>query len=622
MCGICGVYNYRQLDKPVNEELIQAMTEAMKVRGPDDEGAYYEGPLGLGFRRLSIVDLTGGHQPLCDETGKIWLVLNGEIYNYPVLQRELMTRGHKFKTQSDAEVVLHLYQDCGMNLLEKLQGMFAFALWDSNKRLLLLARDRLGIKPLYYYPDFKHISFASSLAGLLCDSGISRKLNLRALNDFFSLRYVLAPDTILEGVKKLEPGHLLLVEPDSFKERQYWDIPLSYGKTFSESEAREELKTKLKKTITSHLMSDVPVAAFLSGGIDSSIVVGAMVEAGVKPKTFSVGFSDEPDYSELKYAKIVADYWGLENYEVIVKPETLKSSLSSIIEALEEPIADPAAIPGYFLSQLAAQQVKVVLTGEGADERFGGYRRYYWAQKREGILSWLSRIGKGFPKLADIFNMDFYHHRTWKFLTEPAPSIAYLENMALFTKSEREALYSPEMYQFVRDGLYPEKIIQSFAQNSEGHDLIERLLYLDTKFWLADDLLIKMDKVSMAHSLEARVPFLDHQLVELSTSIPFSLKYKGKTSKYILRQSMKEVLPPEIMEREKHAFDVPIAEWLRRDLSDYVRSVLLAENTRQSDYFNLSYIEKMLNEHQSGIRNWCFQLWALLNFEIWRRLYL
>jgi asparagine synthase (glutamine-hydrolysing) len=457
MCGICGIYNHGVLARPADRQLVQRMMDAMASRGPDDQGLQDDGPLALGFRRLSIVDLSpAGHQPMTDEGGALWLALNGEIYNAPALRRELLSRGHAFRSGSDAETVLHLYQELGAALVQRLDGMFAFALWDREKKQLLLARDRMGIKPLYYHLDGERVAFASSFRSLLCDPSITRQIDPAALNDYFALRYVPAPDTMISGVKKLMPGHWMTVTPGTITTRQYWDIPVD-GPKRSFAAAQADLKSALDNAVSSHLMSDVPVAAFLSGGVDSSIVVGAMVKAGARPETFSAGFGDDPEFTELAYAKLVADHWGLKNHQVLIGPAEFESSLSDVVHALEEPIADPAAVPGYFLSRLAGQQFKVVLTGEGADETFGGYKRYCWANRRQGWLAPLSAMGPGPARLAGRMGFDYFRLRTAQFLTIPAAMQAYLENVSLFNFPERRGILGPAARDAIGDGRYPQQ---------------------------------------------------------------------------------------------------------------------------------------------------------------------
>lgn len=620
MCGICGVYNYGVKEKPVERNLIQQMMDKMQDRGPDDAGTYFAGSLALGFRRLAIIDILGGHQPLSDESEKLWLVLNGEIYNYPALRQELIARGHHFKTQTDAEVVLHLYQDYGLDFLQNLEGMFAFALWDADSKLLILARDRLGIKPLYYFKDDKRFCFASSLNSLLCHPDIPKSLDPFALYDFLSLRYVPAPQTLFLGVHKLLPGHFLLVQPEGIQERVYWDIPLDSLK-IPDKEAKEAVAVKLKEVISSHLISDVPVGAFLSGGIDSSIVVGGMVKAGAKPKTFSAVFKDGQGYNELEYAKMVADYWGLENFQVQIGPEDLKQNLAAIVEILGEPIADPAAVAGYMLSELASGQVKVVLTGEGADETFAGYRRYYWAQKRQGLLKWLPRVGKNALQFAEKININSRHLRTLSLLLEPDQFIAYMENIALFNKKERQGLLGQVLKNVTGEYTFAHRQKETFIL-AGNNNLLEKMLYTDAKFWLPDDLLLKMDKVSMAHSLEARVPFLDHKLVELAWRLAGRMKYRGSISKYILRQAAEEFLPAVIRKRAKHAFDLPLKRWLRQDLFDFSQELILEMEFIKKGWLNRKYILQMLRDQKNGRYDYSLQIFALMTLSLWENIYL
>lgn len=617
MCGICGIYNYTEPTRPVDPNLIKAMMQAMLSRGPDDEGIHIQGGLGLGFRRLSIVDLAGGHQPLSDETGSLWLVLNGEIYNYPQLKQELLAKGHKLKTASDAEAVLHLYQDYGPDLLSRLEGMFAFALWDSNLHQLMLARDRTGIKPLYYSDNGKRLVFGSSMISVLKDPEVKKDISLRAFSDFLTLRYVPAPDTAIEGVKKLEPGHFLLAATEGITKKRFWSIPARQAR-LPEAEARELLKRQLMKSIGSHLMSDVPVAAFLSGGIDSSIVVGAMVKLGAQPKTFTAGFEGDPLFDELPFAKKVADHWGLENFQVQVSAADVQQHVADITRALEEPIADPAAIPGYFLSQMAARQVKVVLTGEGADETFAGYRRYWWALERNSRLKVLSSLGSGPARLADKMGFNFYRHRSIKLLTEPKLSTAYLENIALFNLKERQVLAGPVLDDLMSSRPYPRQPEELFKDICDLEP-IDQLQYADTSYWLSDDLLIKMDKITMAHSLEARVPFLDNDLVALAWQVSGSIRYKNGTSKYLLREIAGELLPPEILKRPKQGFDLPLAHWFRGPLGKFARQAIMDSRMIKEKWINPVVAEDYLKQHLNQKHDRSFQIYALMFWSFWEQ---
>ncbi len=617
MCGICGIYNHGAPKRQADQDLVKQMMGAMASRGPDDQGDHFEDGLGLGFRRLAIVDLSpAGHQPMEDESGTLRLVLNGEIYNAPALRRELETGGHRFRSHSDAEVVLHLYQELGCGLLNRLEGMFAFALWDPGQTRLLLARDRMGVKPLYYFADQNHFAFASSFRSLLCDPAIAREVDAIALNDFLALRYVPAPATLIRGVKKLEPGHRLVVTPGNMAVARYWDIPLN-GPRRPFPEARADLAPALDAAVASHLMSDVPVAAFLSGGVDSSIVVGAMVKAGARPETFSAGFGDDPEFTELAYAKLVADHWGLKNHQVLVGPAEFERSLPEVVRALEEPIADPAAVPGYYLSQAAAHGFKVVLTGEGADETFGGYKRYCWANRREGWLAPLSGLGSGPSWLAERMGLGYFRQRTAQLLTVPEASQAYLENVSLFSSSERRDIMGP-VVRGAGGGHLPGQPARAFARASAA-SLSERLMYADSKYWLADDLLIKMDKVSMAHSLEARVPLLDRRLVELAWRVDPRWKYRGRVSKHMLREIGKEYLPPAVFERPKHGFDLPIRDWFRGRLSSYVSDIVLDRRWLQRGFVERDEVERLWREHHRGRRDNSFQLFGLLTLALWEK---
>jgi asparagine synthase (glutamine-hydrolysing) len=563
MCGIFGLFA-RDGDRHCEPSALQRMGDALAYRGPDGGGVYIAESFGMGMRRLSIIDLKTGDQPLSNENGTVWIVFNGEIYNYRSLTAELTTRGHRFATASDTEVLVHLYEEHGARLVEHLRGMFAFAIWDGVRRTLLLGRDRLGIKPLYYADTLTGMVFASELKSIVTSPWVARRLDGKAVAGYLQYGYVTDPLSILAGVRKLPPGHTMLVR-DGRPERplRYWSPTPFFGAPrapVSEEQAAAELRDALDTAVRSHLVSDVPVGAFLSGGIDSTAVVAAMVaDAGERLKTFSVGFR-EPGYDESPYARRVAQWFGTEHHELIVERRDV-DLLERVLEAVDEPFADSSAIPTYLVSKLAREHVKVVLSGDGGDELFAGYDRYVvdWRRRHAGVVG---DLGLGGPLRA-----------VSRVLPEGAPGKNYLFNLSLsrmeryrdavslFPGRDLAGLLADD--RLVTDGESP---FEEAMRAGRGLDPLSRLQALDLMTYLPGDILTKVDRMSMANSLEARVPLLDHELVEFGCRLPVGLRFRGGVTKYLLKRVLKGRVPDEVLTRPKQGFAVPLQAWFSREL--------------------------------------------------------
>ena len=616
MCGIAGIVS---LDgQPVFEHELRSMCSAMVHRGPDDEGVYVDSGVGLAMRRLSIIDLANGHQPVSNEDNSIWVVLNGEIYNYQELRRDLEGRGHIFSTRSDTESIVHLYEEYGEHCVEHLRGMFGFALWDERKRTFLLARDRLGIKPVYYAESNGRLLFASELKSLLALSDVERKLNWGSVSHLFTFLTTPPDEAIIEGVCKLEPGHLLKVAAGKAPAVQrYWDLKFQpdYGKP--ESYFVDGVRDLLMESVRLHMIADVPVGAFLSGGIDSSAVVATASGFSPEPlKTFSIGFC-EPDYNELDHARVVARSVGTDHHELLLGPEAF-DHLDDLAWHLDEPFGDSSAIPTYLVSKLAAQSVKVVLSGDGGDEIFAGYDKYVVERKERNsaplprhVRLLMASISQSMP--GGMRGRNFLRHRSL------AGSERYLDAVTLFHRDDLKSLFRPEFF----EALALHDPWQAKAAYLEAHDRnwLSNLQALDVKNYLPLDILTKVDRMSMAHSIETRVPLLDHKLVEFAATIPPELSLFGDTTKYIFKRAMRNILPDGIIDRRKHGFAIPLNYWFRGKLGGYFRDLLLGEQTRRRGIFNTGYLEKLLRRHERG-RNLDLQLWTLISFELWSRAFL
>ncbi len=614
MCGICGIFNFGSR-APVDSERLRRAADAMAHRGPDDQGFYIDQELGLGNRRLSIIDLPGGHQPLSNEDASLWITFNGEIYNYRELRSKLISKGHQLRTVSDTEVILHLYEDCGVGCLEALRGMFAFALWDSRQRRLFLARDRLGIKPLFYCVSSEGIGFASELRALRQLVPGPFEADPQAVYDFFAFRYVPAPNTLYQGVQKLLPGHYLLADSRGIKTQTYWDVPNEPESEQSPEKLADEMLDCLRESVRLRLIADVPLGVFLSGGIDSSAVVALMSELGARPlRTFSVGF-EELGYSELPWARAVARQFKTEHQELVVKAEDLKTELPRLIALREEPLAEPTDVALYRMACLAAKSVKVVLAGEGGDELFAGYPKYA-AERLAGLAALLPsglarRVARWLP----------YSQRRAQTALESLSiheEAARAANwFASFSREEQAALFSRDFLAQV-DPHHPAKVLADYFRRHPDGSRLKRLLYADLKVWLPDNLLLRGDHMTMAASIEERLPLLDHQVVELAGRIPDRFLVRGFQPKAFMRRMFRGRLLPETLRRRKVGFTVPVGLWFQDALKPMIRDLLLSPRFKTRGYFNTASVESFVQEHLSGVRDRQKQLWALLNFELWR----
>lgn len=620
MCGICGVFNFGT-HEPASAAALKRSADAMAHRGPDDEGFYLDGELGLGNRRLSIIDLAGGHQPISNEDGTLWITFNGEIYNYRELRPDLEARGHQFRTASDTETIVHLYEQYGTACLDQLRGMFAFALWDSRRRRLLLARDRLGIKPVFYRLETAggssaRLVFASELRALRELATGQLEIDPQSIYDFFGFRYVPAPGTLYQGVQKLLPGHYLLAGPGGVETHSYWDIAAEEEDTRPAGEIAREVVDRLRESVKLRLIADVPLGVFLSGGVDSSAVVALAAELGHRPlRTFSVGFA-EPRYSELPFARAVAGRHKTEHHELVVKPEDLSEDLPHLIAFRDEPVAEPTDVALYRMSRLAARSVKVVLAGEGGDELFAGYPKYA-ADRLAGL--WSALPEEVTAKLAAWLP---YSQRRARIAMEALSIRDEAERSATwfasFSRQEREALFAADFLAAV-DPAHPARVFAGYLERLRDRSPLKRMLYADLKVWLPDNLLLRGDQMTMAASIEERVPFLDHKLVELAARIPGRLLTRGFRTKALLKEALAPYVSTEILRRRKTGFAVPIGPWFRQPLKSLVADLVLSPQARSRGYFNATNVESFVREHFDGLRDRQKQLWALVNFELWMR---
>jgi asparagine synthase (glutamine-hydrolysing) len=626
MCGICGIVNFPP-DRLVERSRVEAMNQAILHRGPDEDGFLINGNVGLAMRRLSIVDVSGGHQPVTNEDGSISILYNGEIYNHAVLREQMLAKGHRYRTKSDTESVVHLYEEYGPKAVEFLQGMFAFALWDAPRRKLLLVRDRLGIKPLYYWFDGKTLVYGSEIKAILASRLMPAELDAAVLPEYLALGYIAGDRTFFKGVRKLLPGHWMSVEDaGKLQITQYWDVPAHTPVQMSEAECVREYRTRLEGCVVSHLMADVPLGVFLSGGLDSSAVAAIAAKHHAGPlKTFSVGYDDE-QYSELPYARKVAQHIGSEYHEIKVSEEEFFSALPKLIWHEDSPMMGSASVPLYFVSKLAREHVKVVLSGEGSDETMAGYSRYAFTllnarfdrvydavtpsflqraisrQMREGV--WLS--AKWRRKLSHSFlakNGGFFESM-------------YLDGFfSAFGEEEQRKLFSdPAQVQHIYDDSV------RFLQSYNG-DLLSKLLYSDIKTYLVE-LLMKQDQMSMAASIESRVPFLDHTLVEFATQIPSALKTKGTTGKWILKNGVADLLPQEIIHRPKLGFPTPWERWLRGERLAWIERLVTAPGSLGAQYFRTEYVKTIFDQQRNGTRKNYDRIWRLMTLEIWHQAFI
>ena len=627
MCGICGVIHFD--GAPVTQQLLAAMNERLTHRGPDGDGYLSDGAVGLAMRRLKIIDIAGSDQPLYNEDGSVALVFNGEIYNYHALRQGLEQRGHRFKTDGDGETIVHLYEEYGSGAVEHLRGMFALALWDAKRGRLVLARDRFGQKPLYFYQDRRLFAFASEIKALLAHPDVPVVSRFaaddgRALEEYLSFGYVPAPFTAFRGIWMLEPALLKQVdvsadegEPHFWDAYYYWDLPrLAAPDPAAKAETYiGELREQLAEAVKLRLVSDVPLGAFLSGGLDSSLIAALMRQhSNAAVKTFSIGFEGDDSFDETPYAEQVARHLGTEHTAFRVKADALEL-LPELVWHHDQPFADSSAIPTYLVSKLTRQQVTVALTGDGGDELFAGYERFYAAEliRRLGfvpapLLRGAAGLLRLLPEGTGYYDPVKRARRFAQAASQPLEA-AYFDLVRVFD-ADLLARISP--------GAAAHRPVIDGYLNADQPHAIAGLVEANMRSYLPDDLLIKADRCSMQASLEARAPFLDHQLAEFAATIPFNLKLKGSRTKHILKEAARGLLPDEIIERKKHGFGVPLGAWLRRDIAP-VRDILLSRRARERGLLQMSVVERLISEHETGRRDHSRQLWALLTLEEWQR---
>lgn len=628
MCGICGIIDFS--GRPVSRDEVSAMCAELKHRGPDDEGVYLNsaaeyggGPsAGLGHRRLSIIDLSpSGHQPMSNEDATLWMVFNGEVYNFRELRTALEEGGHRFKSNSDSEAFLHAYEEYGEECLGHIRGMFAFAIWDEKKNRLFAGRDRLGKKPFLYYFDKGRFCFASEFSSLLKSGFVPREIDRQAIHNYLTLGYVPAPSAVFKGVRKLMPAHCLVADKNGIATRPYWRLDYSRKIAISEEDAAEELIRQLKEAVRIRLYSDVPLGAFLSGGIDSSTVVALMsMLSDSKVKTFSIGFEEE-DYNELKYARVIADRFDTDHKELIVRPKAL-DILPMLVEHYGEPYADSSCIPTYYVSQQTRAFVTVALNGDGGDESFAGYERYQAMAIAESLrrlpgAAFISRLGSLLPDSTDPRDTLRRIRRFFSAAELPAAE-RYLRWISVAGDLDIKGLYSEDFLRGIETDA-PLKMFKAYFADNDGLNALDRLLRIDVETNLPNDLLVKADIASMAASLEARAPFLDHKVMEFAASLPPKLKMRRLVKKYLLKKAMSGIIPDETLSRRKMGFGMPVGKWFAGELKDYLRDNLLSKKSLSRGYFKPQEITKITEKHISNTKDYSFQLWALLMLELWHQ---
>ena len=623
MCGICGKLEFDPRAS-IAPNLVKKMADAIRHRGPDDEGYYVQGQVGLGFRRLSIIDLSGGHQPLSNEDGSIWVIFNGEIYNYRELRSELISRGHVFRTQSDTEVIVHAYEEFGPACTKKLRGMFAFAIWDAALKTLFLARDRVGIKPLYYYVDRNFLSFASEMKAILVDPAVRREVDPAMIDRFLTYYYLPGSSTLLRRFSKLDPGHWLLIKDGQLHSEKYWDLDFDPSSTReSDQELEQQVVKLLDESVQAHMISDVPVGFLLSGGVDSTALLSLASRKSDQPfSSFVVGFAAPDVIDERPFARLAAERFGSKHYEITIDASDFASFLPRYVRYMEEPVCEPASMLLYYVSRLARQHVKVLISGEGGDEAFGGYHNYMYmvwferikkalgplrgvAAKSAGLAGSVldSRILKKYAPLLDLTVDEHYLSRT------SSPYHYFSKNpSAVYTREMSRRKSESGSFNVTRDLL--------FGRSSYGP--LEKMLYVDTKAYLPDDLLIKADRMTMANSIELRVPFLDHRVLEFAARLPAKQKIRGFRMKHLLKKALAKHVPREILDRRKVGFPNPSVAWLRDDLKDMVNSVVLDPQSISRGYFRREALEDLIESNQKTSR-FTLEVFALVVLELWHR---
>ena len=639
MCGIAGFVESSGAHAPFGpdeaHDLIHRMCDVIRHRGPDDEGMFVAEGVALGMRRLSIIDLSTGHQPIHNEDRTIWIVFNGEIYNFRELRARLEAEGHRFYTATDTEVIVHAYEQWGANAIARLRGMFGLAIWDDRSKSLLVARDRIGIKPIYYAEANGRLYFGSELKSLLEAPDLPRDLDLDALDHYLSFLYTPRDGSIFKSVRKLPPGHLMTWHDGHLAIERYWQLPAAETYTGSEADAIRDLRQVLADAVRSHLVSDVPLGAFLSGGIDSSLVVGLMTEtSGARVKTFSIGF-DEPAFDELEHARRVARHFGTDHHEFVVKPDGV-AILDRLVWHFDEPFADSSAIPMWYVSEMARRHVTVVLSGDGGDELFGGYDRYV---PHPRVVAFDRYSPRAFRRVAAIAAARLPHGARGKnFLRHVARDEQgrYLDSIRFFSADEKPALLAGDVRQRL-DGQDPETRLASHFERYAHLPWPSQMMRFDAETYLPEDVLTKVDRMSMAHSIESRVPLLDNEVIELASTLPASLKIKDGRRKHVLKEVAATLLPTEILNRRKQGFGVPLGTWFRGKghpsahnpragdpaiMRELFADTLLSPASLQRGYFQPLFVRQLVDEHVAGKRDHTLRLWQLVVFERWHQEYL
>jgi asparagine synthase (glutamine-hydrolysing) len=624
MCGIAGFVDgpsvKDSLDQAGSATLLHQMCGVIRHRGPDDQGLWVTPGVALGMRRLSIIDLSTGHQPIFNEDRTVWTVFNGEIYNYQELRTELSARGHRFYTATDTETIVHAYEEWGVDAIKRLRGMFGLAIWDDRQKTLLVARDRIGIKPLYYAEARGRLYFGSEMKSLLCAPDIARDVNLEALDHYLSFLYTPRDASIFESVAKLPPGHVLIWRNGIASVREYWRQPAVESFAGGEQDAVAQLKTVLTDAVRSHMISDVPLGAFLSGGLDSSVVVGLMSEAsGARVKTFSIGF-DDPTFDELPHARQVAEHFGTEHHEFVVKPDGV-SILDALIEHFDEPFADSSAIPTWYVSQMARQYVTVVLSGDGGDELFVGYDRYL---PHPRVVQFDRYSPRALRRVAAVAAANLPHGvRGRNFLRHVSRDDEgrYIDSIRFFSGDDKAALLSADVHRRLAN-VDAEARLRRFFEPYRHLPWPSQMMHFDADTYLPEDVLVKVDRMSMAHSIESRVPLLDNDVIDFASTLPSRFKLKDGRRKHILKEVASTLLPQHLVDRRKQGFSVPLGVWFRGNLRELFADTLLSTRSLSRGYFQAPFVRRLVDEHVSGRRDHTLRLWQLVVLERWHARYL
>lgn len=614
MCGICGFIGFE------DKALLKDMCRVIRHRGPDDQGYYMDDDISLGHNRLSIIDLKGGHQPIHNEDESIWVIYNGEIYNFADLHNELETKGHRFYTSSDTEAIVHLYEEYGTRLVDHLRGMFAFALWDSGKKILVIGRDRLGIKPLYYTIKDGKLLFASEIKSILRYIEIKAAVNPAALHDYLSFRHTLSDETMFMGIKKLLPGHVMTYHNGKVSFTQYWDLPQAAVELKTEDYYIKSLRKLLEESIRIHLISEVPLGVYLSGGIDSGIITALMNRIVDKPiETFSVGFGAEGEIGELSQAKITADYLGTNHHELVVEQGEFIKNMGDIIWHNDEPVADPSALAMFMLSKMAKKYVTVVLNGAGGDEIFGGYISYKIGLANQiykrTIPGWLRQgcVNPLVKAVSPYLSSKFYVGLNS--VSKEKKEDAFLFSKSVFSEEDKTNLYTAGLKERINHDSFKKATDILFKRKESNY--LDSMMYADTKSYLVDHILLETDKLTMSSSIEARVPLIDHLVVEFASSVPPDLKLRGLTEKYILKKVGSDILPPALMKRKKRPFRIPIDTWFRGELDEMAKQVLDNSIIINEGYFKSDVVTNIIKKHKNAELLYNHQMYALLVFEMW-----